>query len=138
MKINNEKYSKLVEAVEIKQILIKNLEINDVKFPKIEGSKYEVKLDYKCESFERGLDSIEFYPNFNIRIEYESDIMVEIRFKLRAIYGIESISEYEDEYILKFMDLNVPVNIWPYAREVISSMTTRIGYPSLVISPYRV
>lgn len=70
-------------------------------------------------------------------MEYQDESLVELKFELRAVYEFDSIEDYEDEYILKFIELNVPVNIWPYAREIISSITTRVGYPALILPPYK-
>ena len=44
-----------------------------------------------------------------------------------------SLSEEEKQ---QFLSRNVPVNVWPYARELISTMATRLGYPALLIPPY--
>ncbi|NLJ80285.1 MAG: protein-export chaperone SecB [Firmicutes bacterium] len=37
-----------------------------------------------------------------------------------------------------FLQNNPPLNSWPYAGEIISSLTTRMGFPPLVIEPYKV
>lgn len=127
----------MVEDVEIVTIVLKSMELNNVTFPKDKDGKYDVKMDYMCEEFKKISEIVEFYPKFNLRIEYQDESLVELKFELRAVYKFESIEEYEDKYILKFIERNIPVNIWPYAREIISSITTRIGYPALVISPYK-
>ena len=137
LNLDKKKYKEMVEHVEIINVFLKNMELQDVKFPKNDKSKYDVRLDYKCIDFKKNSSIIEFYPKFILNIVHEEEIMLTLEFELRAIYKIDNIEEYEDEYILKFIDINIPINVWPYAREIISSITTRIGYPTLVISPYK-
>lgn len=138
MQLDKVKYNKMVENIEIINILLKSINLNDVKLPNINEEKYDVKLNYKCESFEKFNNNIvEFYPKFILDIDYKEKNMLSLEFELRVIYKLDDIDKYEDEYILKFIEINLPINIWPYAREIISSMTTRIGYPVLVISPYK-
>ena len=63
-------------------------------------------------------------------------------FDIKFIYLIEytlkekDLSEVENIIISKFTEKNTPVNIWPYARELISSVTTRMGYPAFIIKPF--
>lgn len=138
LQLDKVKYNKMVENIEIINILLKSINLNDVKLPNINEEKYDVKLNYKCESFEKFNNNIvEFYPKFILDIDYKEKNMLSLEFELRVIYKLDDIDKYEDEYILKFIEINLPINIWPYAREIISSMTTRIGYPVLVISPYK-
>lgn len=143
MSITKEKYSKMINSVIIKDIIIKNMELKDVQFPERDNCGFKVNLNYSCKDFRlygenEYNDIIEFYPKFKLNIVCEDKETVNLKFELRATYQIDNINDYEDEYIIKFMENNLPVNIWPYAREIISSMTTRIGYPSLMIEPYRV
>lgn len=139
MQLDKVKYNKMVENIEIINILLKSINLNDVKLLNITDVKYDVKLNYKCESFKKFNNNIvEFYPKFILDIGYKEKNMLNLEFELRVIYKLDDIDKYEDEYILKFIEINLPINIWPYAREIISSMTTRIGYPVLVISPYKV
>lgn len=65
-------------------------------------------------------------------------------FKLELVYAVpgfeEKVTEDKErgEIIQSFCRLNVPLNAWPYARELISSTTVRMGYPALVIGTYKV
>ena len=46
--------------------------------------------------------------------------------------------EMHEEIVSIFMQRNVPVNVWPYAREFISSTTVRMGFPALVIGTMKI
>lgn len=57
------------------------------------------------------------------------------RFELSYVLSQEY--DITDEIADRFINNNVPVNSWPYFRELISTMTTKIGYPTLVIGPLK-
>ncbi|PIH05229.1 protein-export chaperone SecB [Clostridium combesii] len=137
MDFDKDKYKKLIKDVKIMNILLKELKIDDVKLPNKDNEDVQVELTYKCENFNSVNDIIEFYPLFNISVLKNKDVFVNIEFTLRAIYEIEDLKSYDQVYIAEFIDRNIPVNVWPYAREIISSLTTRIGYPALVIDPFK-
>ena len=138
MEVNKSKYNNLIKNIEIINVLVRSMDLKEVKFPEKDKQQYRMELKYKCEDFNQKNEIIEFYPSFSLKIICEEKVMVELKFQLRAIYKLHDIVNYDESYILEFINRNVPVNIWPYAREIISSITTRIGYPTLVIDPYRV
>lgn len=140
MEIKKEKYINMIENVNIKKICLKNIFLEDVEFPNDNEEKLEVNLEYGCNEFELAQnndDLIIFYPEFMLKIISKKKETVNLKFKMSVIYNIKNIKNYEQEYIIKFMENNLPINVWPYARELISSLTTRIGYPALMIEPYR-
>ena len=69
---------------------------------------------------------------------YEKAEMVVVDATFMLIYHIDSATDFDDEIKDIFLTNNPPLNIWPYAREAISSMTTRMGLPPLIIEPYKV
>jgi preprotein translocase subunit SecB len=137
MQIDKTKYNSMIKDIKITNIFLKKMNLENVEFPKEDKTAYSVELNYGCNDFMLSQSSIEFYPEFHINVESENNNMVSLSFTMRAIYELEGIEKYEDEYIKEFINRNLPLNIWPYAREIISSITTRIGYPTLVIDPYR-
>ncbi|NLB18941.1 MAG: hypothetical protein GX825_09500 [Syntrophomonadaceae bacterium] len=61
-----------------------------------------------------------------------------IKLVLEAHYKT-SAQPPDDERIKRiFAQRNLPINIWPYARETISSLTSRMGYPQLTIGVFKV
>lgn len=130
-------YNKLIENIEIKGIYLKKINTSDIEIPIGESINCRVELKYTCSDYKIVDKTIEFYPKFKLELKIDNIAPVIIQFDFRLIYEIENIEEYTDEYFDLFMDKNVPINVWPYAREIITSITTRIGYPPLVIAPYK-
>lgn len=134
--IDNKIYNSMVKNVVIKNICLKNLELSDVIYPDKDNVQLEVQMKYKCDEFNAATNVIEFYPKFDVKVNYDEKELFSIKFTMRAVYALAEEDKYEDEYIQEFINRNVPINVWAYAREIISSMTTRIGYPAIFIEPY--
>ena len=134
-KFSKEKYNNFIKDIHITSINVKSLFIDDVKLP--EDEELSVELIYSCDEFEKINNLIEFYPMFQVTIKDKMKGLVNINFKFSVSYSVLNLSEYENQYIEKFQEKNLPVNVWPYARELVSSLTTRIGYPALIIEPFK-
>ncbi len=53
-------------------------------------------------------------------------------------YGCEGLEDFTEEQLSAFARLNGVFNAWPYWREFVQSMTTRMGLPALVLPVYRI
>ncbi|AEH49581.1 MULTISPECIES: protein-export chaperone SecB [Bacillota] len=60
-----------------------------------------------------------------------------LEYRLQKSNDIHLEKEGLEEAIKLFVQRNVPVNIWPYARELISQLTMRMGFPPLLIGTYK-
>lgn len=153
------KYNKLIESIEIKKIELMSLECrqnNNFEFKK--KANIDIGIQNNVEEYNiRGLD-LNVYFNFEVTAFYNNDydqmeelesgninpddVLFHITFVLRLNYSLELhdvkeiMNELEKEIAL-FVEKNVPINAWPYAREMISSITTRMGFPALVIPPFK-
>ncbi|WP_034763710.1 hypothetical protein [Rossellomorea vietnamensis] len=138
-------YDKLIEAVELENIFVRS--VNSERFP--EGDfKGNIQTDIGISQ------RIEFYTenkfvalaNFNVNAfdELETDkrlMEIDCNFILEYTLDTEVLKEVGSEELEKalniFINRNVPVNAWPYGREFISQMTTRMGLPALIIGTYK-
>jgi len=133
-------YNELVKCIELNHIVL-----------------YKLNCEMNDEVFEQGFGQakVELKPSFNLINKTENKIKVEANFLVevieekakRIIFNINcsfllfySINgKCEDEKIIKeFIDRNVRLNAWPYGREIISSITARMGLPPLTIGLYKV
>lgn len=80
--------------------------------------------------------------------EFESidkkDILFDISLGFMLKYSLEVnddtkdiVSNFTEDLFSQFAHRNAVLNIWPYAREMISNITTRMGYPPLFIPHYK-
>jgi preprotein translocase subunit SecB len=141
----NEIYNKLIEAIELENIFLRNL--NSERFP---SSGFNGDIQTEVSVAQR----MEFKTNNNIvtSVQFDVDAFDELNkenklFSIQSIFILEYRLENVDEDLLNsdefaqaiedFIRINVPLNAWPYGRELISQMTTRMGLPQLVIGTYK-
>ena len=129
------------ESTETKQqFAIKKLYVKDVSFesptsPKsFSYQKWEPKIDLNLSNKQIHIDADIYEAVLSITatvsIEDETAFLIEVH---QA--GLFQISGFEDEqksYLLGSQCMNI---LFPYAREVISDMSVRGGFPSLVMAP---
>lgn len=141
MSLSQEIYRELVKGININSINLHNMNVTTVN-SKLKESKFiDIDENFGVTKYNICGDKLEVYINFNIKA-YEKGNKDEIGFIIDFTYCIEyeksDLAQFDEEYIKFFTQRNVPVNIWPYARELISSLTTRMGYPTLIIEPLTV
>ena len=133
-------YNNFIKGVNIQLITLKSVNINnDIALQNI--NNLSVELKYDNDIFEKNENSIEVFPHFIVNItpnNQDANELLKIEFTFSISYSISDLSNYGQEYIDYFLSRNVPINIWPYARELISSFTIRMGYPALIIEPFRI
>ena len=129
------------ESTETKQLFaIKKLYIKDVSFespatPKSFSFKqWEPKIDLNLSNKQTHIDADTYQVVLSITatvsIEEETAFLVEVH---QA--GLFQIAGFEDEqknYLLGSQCMNI---LFPYAREVISDMSVRGGFPPLIMTP---
>lgn len=136
--IEKDIYNKLIGEINIEGIYLKRLITSDTELVKDDNISAKVDLKYNCNDYRIiDKDFIEFYPKFKIEITIKDTSPILIQFEFRVLYKLKDISKYNNNYIDLFMSRNVPINVWPYAREIISSITTRMGYPPLIINAFK-
>ena len=122
------------------QFAIKKLYVKDVSFesptsPKsFSFQKWEPKIDLNLGNKQTHIDADMYEAVLSITatvsIENETAFLIEVH---QA--GLFQIAGFEDEqksYLLGSQCMNI---LFPYAREVVSDMSVRGGFPPLVMSP---
>lgn len=135
---------------------VRTVEIVDIHLLKFSGTKYwskqslpeaaRVSVKFRPELQEATADALKAKGSFVVTgtvIETE-DKVFELEFEIELVYSAPSLNEGfaqspDGKQILDmFIQRNVPVNVWPYAREFISSMTVRMGFPVVVIGTLKI
>ncbi len=65
-----------------------------------------------------------------VKLEDKTAFLIEVHFA--GLFGMSGFDETEQKYLLGSQCMNI---LFPYAREVISDMTIRGGFPPLILSP---
>lgn len=141
--IDKNVYAELIESIKIKNICLNKLELGNVNHD-INSKELYVNVDFNNDKYNIKESGLQIYPNFCVTVisddedKSKSEKAFELKIEFLIEYLLDDVSKYDREYINVFLTRNVPVNIWPYAREIISSLTTRMGFPALLIEPYTI
>lgn len=156
--MSKEKYKQFIESIELNEIELlslkcnqnknfttekrENIELalkNDIVDTEIDGMGLQVQIQFGVVAFNPGDSS---HGSVNVEDMFEDDILFKVEFSLILSYVFdledsEDILKKFDNEIETFTKKNVPLNAWPYARETISSITTRMGFPAVIIPTYK-
>ncbi len=66
-----------------------------------------------------------------------SEPLLHVEAKFLLAYVVRDLDDLTDAHCEAFADLNALFNVWPYWREYVQSITTRMGLPGLVLPVYR-
>ena len=129
-KISPEEYREILDGLELKDILVSN-----------------IKADIKHEYLSDGL-KIKIKNDANYLIDEDDDLIITIRYKLSAnskekksalkieatyIAVFDSVKEITDDFFDVYKEISLPLNIWPFFRELVNSTTARMNVPPLTL-----
>jgi len=129
------------ESTETKQqFAIQKLYVKDVSFespssPKsFSYKKWDPKIDLNLTNKQTHIDADMYEAVLSITatvsIEDETAFLVEVH--QAGLFQIAGFEEEQKSYLMGSQCMNI---LFPYAREVISDMSVRGGYPPLIMSP---
>lgn len=137
-------YGEFVRCIELQDIFLVQSNVQREWF-KAELPSITVELKSNPELI--ALNETEFNVKVNFIVmtttqpeqTLEKENILTMTFSYNLLYSITGFDQTElspkekNEILELFCKRNVPINIWPYAREYISSMTVRMGFPALII-----
>jgi len=130
-------YKSFIESVELQNIVLDNLNVKRFNAPK--GKELSVNLEPTFKITKRKKDSFIASAKFDIVVHDDLENKVfSLNAKFLLYYTFSPEIELTEPMEERFLKTSVPVNSWPYGRELISSTTTRMGYPALVIGTFKV
>jgi len=136
-------YSQFISAVELQDVVLNSLTLSRYWKEKDFPSSPEVELKYRMKDPQ--LDGGVLYIECDFRIKATNQLSNEriflTNFTYALIYNVKSEPSFGEEIkemAQEFARVNALVHVWPYARELTSSLTVRMGMPALVIGTYKV
>jgi preprotein translocase subunit SecB len=146
--LDEKTYRQFIEAVELTDVVLSKVSLQldrlDTSLPS------SLAADTKFKSSRVMLDDnvLRLRGSFTVIGHTSSEELEErifsLLFDVDLVYSISGFNtgdlgeEELSELLGAFESRNVPLNVWPYAREFVSSMTVRMGFPALVLSSYKV
>lgn len=145
--MDSKQYASFIRAVELQTVTLATASVRR-EWSKPEIPHAFVELDVKPRTMEVQDDFFRIRVTFLVSTRTsemkDSDPVFTLKFSLDLTYSVASLDMHaanpkqKKEVLAYFIRRNVPMNVWPYAREFISSMTVRMGLPALVIATYKV
>ena len=132
-KIDPKKYNDLIKNIEILDIKLRQLSCknSDDIFDMEESNKIKITIKSKVESIEKLENLLIFKKSFTLIGKSKNKTLLNIKAVYEIVYAKNK--EISEEYIDAFANLNVPVNVWPFFRELCYSLTSRIGIQPLTL-----
>ena len=130
----------MTESAPAKQFSIQKLYLKDASFesPDTPNSfrftKWEPKIELNLTNSQTHVEG-DIYEavlcvTATIKLEEKTAFLIEVHFA--GLFSVSGFDETEQKYLLGSQAMNV---LFPYAREVVSDMTVRGGFPPLILSP---
>lgn len=129
-----EVYSAFIKDTTLEEIRLISIDSSFGREPE-EGKSYNVNLKAKFP-FKKDESDLFVFTNYNLYFEDHEPKDAGI-FKFKCVfslhYKVKNISEYQDNIVKAFADNNAKFNSWSYFRELLSSVTMRMGVEPLIL-----
>ena len=122
--------------IEIKYIYIKDASFESPHTPQILESQWNPNIDIKLHSLntkiEEDDDLYESILHVTVIAKHEETTIFVAEIEQAGVF---QISELSDEELDKTLQVECPNILFPYAREAISNMVSKGGFPQLLMAP---
>lgn len=135
-------YTKLIEEVNLEDIFIKDLKVTRNPIPITEDLELHVDVKMNPELEVYNEENIIASVKFEVTAQKDEEIFLfSLNFEYVVIYTIDDVAYFISKDLTEaatlFVKRNVPINVWPFARELVADMSNRINVPRLLIGMYR-
>ncbi|MFT5220251.1 MAG: preprotein translocase subunit SecB [Planctomycetota bacterium] len=123
-----------------KQFSIQKLYVKDISFESpgapqsFSFKQWDPKIDLNLNNSHVHVegDLYEAVLRITVTVSHQDKTAFLIEAEQAGLFGIVGFSEEEKKHLLASQCMNI---LFPYAREVVSDMTARGGFPPLILSP---
>jgi preprotein translocase subunit SecB len=144
MPVDVEEYANFIRSVQIVNTYVDRLNSENVKdlsaFYNADHREYKIDHSFRARLLEEIVTSPQPY---NLIGEGRYSVNVRIgnpeEFQLFCVLTVNLVAQYlvsakdiASPVIDQFAQMNLPVNLWPYAREVVSNVTMRMGITPVI------
>lgn len=118
----------------IQKIYTKNISFESPHTPGIFGSEFKPNLEVNLNVESKGLEESVYHVLLRVtvttKIEEHTAFLCEV--EQAGIFTLEGFNEDELAYLL---GAQCPNTLFPYAREAVTDLVTRGGFPQLLLEP---
>ena len=119
----------------IQKIYIKDASFESPNAPRSFGyTRWEPKVDLNLTNANEHIegDSYEVVLRITATVSLEETTTFLVEVECAGLFQIAGFGETERKYLIGSQCMNI---LFPYAREVVSDLTTRGGFPPLLLNP---
>jgi preprotein translocase subunit SecB len=126
------------EAVEkkflIRKIYTKNISFESPNSPQIFTQEFEPKMDVNLNVESSGLDESVYHVliRLTVTVKVHDKVAFLCEVEQAGIFALTGFSESELSYLL---GSQCPTTLFPFAREAVSDLVVRGGFPQLLVDP---
>lgn len=144
MTIDMNAYKDLVRAVELEELFIVDFRSTrrvDIDFPlrfATEFSIGEPVLSERAIAVEATLDFSADARHVPNNTADNPSVQIKISWQVVYSFADKDPRDIDEKLVQEFVQRNVPLNVWPYARAVVTTATAQMGLPPLVLETFKV
>lgn len=119
----------------IQKIYIKDVSFESPDTPNaFNFSKWEPKIDLNLNNANSNIDDklYEAVLTITATVKHQDKTAYLVEVQQAGIFAVFGFNDNDKKYLLGSQCMNI---LFPYARETISDLTTRGGFPPLILSP---
>ncbi|MBT3548311.1 MAG: protein-export chaperone SecB [Gammaproteobacteria bacterium] len=119
----------------VKRIFTKDLSLESPEAPAIfDNIKSTPKIAFNLNTTIATIDdtTYDITLDINVKAETENNVIYVVEVKQSGLFVIDGV---DDELKDVFLNIRCPEVIFPYARETISSLVQKAGFPPIFIAP---
>ena len=121
--------------IEVKHIYIKDASFESPHTPKVLELQWNPNVDIKLHSLNAKMDEEDLYESvLQVTVTAKHDETTVFMAEVEQA-GLFQISELADEELDRTLQVECPNILFPYAREAISNMVSKGGFPQLLMAP---
>lgn len=127
-------YNELIKSMQLKAVDLVKLNVEKYNsFP--EGSEVSVEMNFSVEGYEKTVDELHIIPKLKVTMvnEQEKVPVAEIQCSYFVVYTSDKLGSVEEVYLEMFIGKTIQHAVWPYLRELVASLTSRMGYSAFVM-----
>lgn len=126
-----QEYHEFVRGLELLNVRLVGCEMASMEVVR-EPEQVEISLEQRTtfNVFDEGFEALQDY-RFAFTREQNEVGHIDLEFAFVYESEFANVDDDIDPYLSIFKMVSLPVNVWPFAREFVHSMTSRMGWPTL-------
>ena len=144
MTTNLDRARLISERVQLQSVLLAQASVDARVDPAAAPNNLEVQQEHRASfaKSELGKGRVDVRVEFSFRVRpqgatLESDLLLNFKATFLLLYSVPERDSLPDDAFQHFADLNGAYNAWPYWRELVQSVTGRVGLAGFVLPVYR-